>query len=120
MNIEIVVTILSVGYGVASGVIAFVQGRRKRKATQGLTQAEQREDLRNQMIEEIESAESTAKLFPKTANVKAWKKDTVLKNITLYAKGQGYGWYDREEWSIKIDDYVKSTKKVNFNGSSAN
>ena len=120
MKIEIVVTVLRyatmamlLAISLASGVMAYLKGKSNRHLTKALSQAEQRDDLRSYMIEEIEGAESTSKMFQITDTAE-WKKATVLKNVTLYAKGQGYSWYDKEEWSTKIDDYVKGTKKVNF------
>ena len=109
-----IILLLAILYGTASGLWAYFSGRSKRKITKALSQVEQQEDLRQQMVAEIESAETTAKLFGVKTDTATWKKSTVLKNVTLYAKGQGYSWYNEEEWSVKIDEYVKGTKRVNF------
>lgn len=111
--------ILAICLSLASGFIAYLKGIKNSKLTKALSEAEQREELWDYMVEEIENAEDTAKLL-QTENTSEWKKNTVLKNITLYAKGQGYSWYDKEEWSLEIDNYVKGTKKVNFTQSSVN
>lgn len=119
-KVETIVTILRILVlcflaliSLATGIIAYIRGKNNSRLTKSLSESEQREDLRKYMIEEIESAESTAKMF-QTSNTADWKKMTVLKNVTLYAKGQGYGWYDKDEWSENIDNYVKGTKLVNF------
>lgn len=122
-NIETIlryfVIIIAITVSLVGSILAFIKGRKNRELTKALTEAEQRDDLWDYMVDEIENAESTAILLI-TENKSEWKKNTVLKNVTLYAKGQGYSWFNKEEWSKSIDDYVKGTKNVNFTESSGN
>lgn len=119
-NTRLIITLLAIVYGLVSGIVSFIRGKRNSNTAKALSQVEQREGLRRYMVNEIEVAERTAILFPENFDKGKWKKDTVLRNVTLYAKGQGYSWYNEKEMSDEIDAYVEGTKKVNFIESSGN
>ena len=101
---------------ILSSAIAFFKGKGKKAETKKLTEVEQREDLRRQMVDEIKVTENQAKMFnmamPKS-EISKWKHSTVIKNLHLYALGNGYNWFDKEEWSNKIIEFVEDTKQVN-------
>lgn len=119
-NTRLIITLLAIVYGLVSSIVSFIRGKRNSNTAKALSQVEQRDELRRYMINEIEVAERTATLFSENMDKGKWKKDTVLRNVTLYAKGQGYSWYNQEEMSNEIDTYVEGTKKVNFTESSGN
>lgn len=112
---EIAVSILLATISIVSTVIAIVKGLKKRKAMKEKTQAEQELDLKQFMVNECVSVENVSTRF-KTVMTKeelsAYKRDTVLKNITLYAKACGYSWYNNGVWLQYLNDYIAECNSV--------
>ena len=117
MDITTIVIFVPTVVSLVSGIIAFFQGRKKSKITKQMTIAEQREDLRNQMISEIKTAEKQSSLFGATMSkndIAKWKLETVIKNLKLYALGNQYTWFCEPEWIDAIQQFVADTKEVNY------
>ena len=94
---------------IVGGTIAFVKGIFSKKTTKNLTETQQKEDLYQEMIDQIKSTEQFS-VFLKNSMTKQqlsnWKKNEVLKNVSLYAASNGYGWFVRNEWEEKIVCYI--------------
>lgn len=104
-----VVTFVPLVFGVISSTIAVINGFKNRNKTKKLTATEQENDLRDFMVEECSRVEAFS-AFLKGSMTKeqlsAWKKTEVLKNIGLYASANGYAWYNKGVWDIKLEDYI--------------
>lgn len=102
--LPLLLPVLSAVFGLITFIIARCSSSRKKK----LTQAEQETDLFKYMVKVIKNTEVFSKLLRgiTKGELAVWKHDDVLDKIEMYAKGCQYSWFVREEWSLKIDEYI--------------
>ena len=113
--LHILLSLLLAGTQVVLAIIAIVKGLAKRKATKNLTIAEQEKDMRKYMIDECSSVESFSKILKGAMSkqeLSDYKRNTVLKNMELYAKANGYTWYNSDVWGNELTEYIKGANIV--------
>lgn len=107
--IRIVCFFVALFFSLVSSIVALTRGFSKRKSLRQLTQLEQENDLFNYLIEQTVQVESFSKIIEKSMSkeeLSKYKRETVMNNITLYAKANGYMWYNRGVWADKLTEYI--------------
>lgn len=92
-----------------STIIAIIKGLNSKKRNKSLSEVEQRNDLFNFMVSEAIRVEQFAQFLKNSMTkevLREWKKTEALKNISLYAKANGYTWYNKSEWEQQLTDYI--------------
>ena len=112
---NIIVSLVLASIQVILAIIAIAKGLAKRRTTKELNKAEQEKDMRKYMISECGTIEQFSKLL-KNAMTKEelanYKRSTVLKNMYLYAKANGYSWYDEDVWGNELTEYINGANIV--------
>lgn len=109
--IKTIVTFVPLVFGVISSTVAVINGFKSVKNTKKLTATEQENDLRDFMVEECSRVEAFSMFLKGSMNkdqLSEWKKTEVLKNIGLYASANGYSWYNKGVWDMKLENYITS------------
>lgn len=109
--IKIVFLIVACLFSIYTSVMAIVKGLSKRKTTKALTQVEQENDLYDYMVNQTIQVESFSKIIANSMTkeeLSVYKRNTVINNMTLYAKANGYLWYDSDVWGGKLTTYIEN------------
>ena len=90
-------------------IVAVVKGLYKRKVTLKLSRTEQEIDMSNYMIDECSTVETFSKFLKQSMSkqeLSEYKRNTVLKNMKMYAKANGYTWYNEGVWGDTLTNYI--------------
>ena len=108
--IRIVCWCVAAVFSLISFVVSIVKGLSKRKTTKLLTQTEQENDLYDYMVGQTIQVERFSKIIERSMTkeeLSKYKRDTVMSNITLYAKANGYSWFNSGVWSDELTKYIE-------------
>lgn len=126
-TVKLIVTILLIAVQILTAIVAVVKGLTKRKTSKHLSKVEQENDLYDYMVNETANMERFAKVIKNSMTkdeLSKYKRDTVMKNMTLYARANGYSWYDESVWGNELTKYIEQANatagKVTAVKSSAN
>lgn len=102
--LPLVLPVVSAVFGLVTFIIARCSSKHKKK----LTRAEQEIDLSAYMVKVIKATEVFSKFLKglTKTELSTWKHSDVLDKLEMYAKGCQYSWFIRDEWSVKIRDYI--------------
>ena len=118
VELSMIKEVIILGLGVISIIglaTNYIVGRKNRKIKSKLTTVEQEQDLYNKMVEECIKVQKFSKFLKNSMtkeNLANYKHNTVLENIRVYALACGYTWYHEDNWSDKINEYIKNSKEI--------
>lgn len=114
-TIKIIGAIVLAVFEIVTAIVAVVKGLKNRKTSQRLSQVEQENDLYNYMVSQCSDMERFARVIKGSmskSELAEYKRSQVMKNITLYAKANGYIWYCESVWATELEEYISSANAV--------
>ena len=112
---QALVSLIPVVGAAVGAVVALIKGKTTKKTKGELTVSEQKQDLNNYMVGECSNVEQFS-LFLKSSMTKeqlsAYKRNTVLRNMKMYAMAQGYSWYDENVAQMELENYISNANAV--------
>ena len=114
-DVKIIVALVLAVFEMITATVAIIKGLFNRKTKARLSQLEQENDLWDYMVAECSNMEGFARVIKNSMTkeqLAEYKHTTVMKNIKLYAKANGYGWFNEGVWSQYLTDYIKEVNKA--------
>lgn len=110
-TLKIIIFALSCLFSLFGTLSAIYNGLKKRKTTKALTEGQQWDDVRRFMVNECSRVERFSKFLKNSMSkteLSDYKKTEVLKNLALYAKANGYSWYNHTVWELELKEYINN------------
>lgn len=114
-DVKIIVALALAVFELITATVAIAKGLFTKKTKAKLTQLEQENDLWDYMVDECSNMEGFARVIKNSMSkeqLAEYKHTTVMKNIKLYAKANGYEWFNEGVWSQYLTDYIKEVNKA--------
>lgn len=114
-DVKIIVAISLAVAEMATALVAIFKGLIGSKTKRKLSQLEQENDLWDYMVDECSNIEGFARVIKNSMTKEQladYKHSTVMKNLKLYAKANGYEWFNDGVWSQYLVDYIKQVNNA--------
>ena len=114
-DVKIIVAISLAVVEMATALVAIFKGLIGSKTKRKLSQLEQENDLWDYMVDECSNIEGFARVIKNSMTKEQladYKHSTVMKNLKLYAKANGYEWFNDGVWSQYLVDYIKQVNSA--------
>lgn len=115
IDVKIIIALALAVFELITATVAIAKGLFNKKTKAKLTQLEQENDLWDYMVDECSNMEGFARVIKNSMSkeqLAEYKHTTVMKNIKLYAKANGYEWFNEGVWSQYLTDYIKEVNKA--------